>query len=245
MTDNKVTKLPTPPEPMTMVERAIAQGATIEVIEKVMAMQERYEANEARKAFNRAIAEFKKNPPEILKNTEVSFGSGKTSYKYEDLADVFAAVDPALAAHGLWARYKMKSEGPLITVTCVLGHNDGHSEEPASLSAAPDTSGNKNAVQAIGSTASYLQRYTLKAALGMAAARDDDGRRSGAKVLTPEHVDKINELLLAEPGIVVEKFLEKAGAPSVSDIEEVKFDSCVRYLKAQAEAIAKKKASKK
>jgi hypothetical protein len=63
-----------------------------------------------------------------------------------------------------------------IAVTCVLTHKMGHSEE-TTLKAIPDTSGNKNTVQAIGSTVTYLERYTLLAAMGMAAAgMDNDGR---------------------------------------------------------------------
>lgn len=175
----KKETLPTKPN---LLQEAIAKGASIEVIERIMAMQERWEANEARKAFNTAIAAFKENPPEILKTVEVAYESqrsgSRTSYKHEDLSEMLAAIDPALAAHGLWVRFKINSAPGAVTVTCIIGHAEGHSEEPATLQGAPDTSGNKNAIQAIGSTVSYLQRYTLKAALGMAAARDDDGRAS-------------------------------------------------------------------
>jgi hypothetical protein len=60
-------------------------------------------------------------------------------------------------------------------VTCIIAHSAGYSEEN-SLSAPFDPSGNKNPLQAIGSAQTYLQRYTLKAALGLAAAKDDDAR---------------------------------------------------------------------
>jgi hypothetical protein len=65
-----------------------------------------------------------------------------------------------------------------VKVTCILSHKDGHREE-TTLSGPFDHSGNKNAVQAIGSGVAYLQRYTLKAAVGVAAGHDDDGRSSG------------------------------------------------------------------
>ena len=94
--------------PRSLLERAISSGAGVDVIERLMDMQERWEATQARKAFNAAIAAFKKSPPAILKNVEV--GYGKTSYKHEDLSEVLAAVDPALAEHGLWVRFKVKTE---------------------------------------------------------------------------------------------------------------------------------------
>ena len=49
-------------------------------------------------------------------------------------------------------------------MTCVVSHRLGHSEENT-LTAGRDESGNKNNIQAVGSTITYLQRYTLKAAL--------------------------------------------------------------------------------
>ena len=146
-----------------------------------MGLQERWEATQARKAFNAAIAAFKADPPEILKSVTVDFTSKRTgertSYKHEDLAELLAAVDPVLAEHGLGSLQGGCDNGQ-VTVTCVIGHADGYSEADNTLSAAPDTSGSKNHVQAIASAVSYLQRYTLKAALGLAAARDDDGRAS-------------------------------------------------------------------
>src|SRR5258708_10458648 len=66
-------------------------------------------------------------------------------------------------------------EGGTIRVPCTLTHAQGHSES-VSMSAQPDTSGSKNSIQAIGSTTSYLQRYTLFAATGLAPKdADTDG----------------------------------------------------------------------
>jgi hypothetical protein len=157
------------------------------------------------------------------------------------LAELLAAVDPALATHGLWVRFKVNSDNNLVTAICVVGHADGYSEEAAKLSAAPDTSGSKNPIQAIGSAVTYLQRYTLKAALGLAAAKDDDGRGANGKglvgpaVITEEQADQINKILLHHKHIAVEKFLDLAGASSVSDIMAVKFDSAMGYLRRQIE----------
>ena len=219
MSENNVTELKetalvlSPPQ---LLEQAIKSGAGMDVIERLMGLQERWEATQARKAFNAAIAKFKADPPQILKTVEVGYdskrGGDRTSYKHEDLAELLAAVDPALAAQGLWARFKVASDNGKVTVTCVIGHADGYSEADNTLTAAPDTSGSKNPVQAIGSAVSYLQRYTLKAALGLAAARDDDGRASGRpvtdKAIDDDQADKIYAIFKANPQISAEKFLK-------------------------------------
>lgn len=167
--------------PIHLVERAMAAG-NLELVEKFMALQERWEANQARKAFVAAIASAKSEIRPILKKQEVDFTStrGRTNYDHEGLADIAEHVDPILAKNGLSYRYRPKQDGKILTVTCIVEHSDGHSEE-TTLFGPYDESGNKNAIQSVGSTATYLQRYTLKLALGLAAAKDDDGQGAGKK----------------------------------------------------------------
>lgn len=170
-----------PATPPALLQQAIASGANIEVLERLMSLEERWRANQAKRAFDAAMAALRLEMPPIVKNQTVDFTSnrGRTHYKYEDLADVSEALTPVMAKHGLSFRWRTQPGEP-VTVTCIVSHREGHSEECA-LSAPRDESGNKNAIQSLGSAITYLQRYTLKAALGVAAARDDDGQAAGAR----------------------------------------------------------------
>lgn len=165
--------------PLALIERAVMSGAGVETIEKLMALQERFEANKARRAFDAAIAAARAKMKPIAKTAEVDFTSskGRTSYKHETLDAIAAQIDPILAEHGLSYRFRSAQQNGGLSVTCIVAHRDGHSEE-TSLFGPPDQSGSKNAYQAIGSAATYLQRYTLKLSLGLSAAKDDDA--SGA-----------------------------------------------------------------
>lgn len=170
-------------------------------------VQERYEANEARKAYHVAMAAFHADAPKIIKTKE-----GHNS-KHADLAvDLVAVVAPKLSSQGLSHSWVTKTENDEVTVTCKITHVLGHSEE-TTLSAGPDTSGSKNAIQAIGSTITYLERYTLKAALGLAeAGQDDDGNASGKKTVDipkptegeQDMIDKICGLIEAPKGMCVD-----------------------------------------
>jgi hypothetical protein len=177
--------------PMDLLNRALSQGAGIEIIEKFMDLQDRHERNQARKAFDAAIADAKQEIPPIIKNRRVFFeaksaGAKNTDYRHEDLGEIARTVDPILGRFGLSYRWRTKAvPNEPVTVTCILSHRGGHFEEN-SLSAGRDESGNKNAIQAIGSTVTYLQRYTLKAALGLAASNDDDGQAAGQEVVQGE-----------------------------------------------------------
>jgi hypothetical protein len=171
-----------PVTPMQMLAQAFQQGMPIETIRELRQIQKEWEADEARKAFDAAVADAKAKIKPILKNREVDFtnknGGGRTNYEYEDFGAIADHVDPILAEYGLSYRHRPKQEGKELTITCILSHRDGHREE-TSLKALNDESGNKNGIQGIGSTATFLQRYTLKLALGLATTRDDDGHGAG------------------------------------------------------------------
>ena len=172
---------PAPITPMQMLQIAVEQNADLDKLTKLMDLQERWEANEARKAFVSAKAAFSAEVPTINKNKLVDFKSrderkAGTSYHHATLDNVAETLSPLLGKHGLAYSWETEQlDGGMIRVTCVLTHEMGHSER-VSLQAGPDQTGNKNNIQAVGSTVTYLQRYTLLAITGTATKdQDEDG----------------------------------------------------------------------
>ena len=161
---------------------AVLNGQDIDPdkLEKLLAVQEKYEANQAKKAYTQAMSTFRLEAPSIKKNAYVEYGT--TSYSHSTLGYSLVAINPILGKHGLnpsWHHQQL--DNGVIKVTCRLTHAMGHYEE-TSLQAMPDGSGGKNAIQAIGSTTSYLERYTLFGICGLASCdQDDDGAASGEK----------------------------------------------------------------
>jgi hypothetical protein len=171
--------------PLGILQIAVQQGANVDKLAKLLELQERWQANQARQAYNAAMAKFKQRPPKITKNKHVKFDD--TEYDHATLDHVTEAITETLSAVGISHKWKM-CQSSEISVTCVLTHEMGHSEE-TTLKASPDTSGSKNSIQAIGSTVTYLERYTLLASVGLAAAgMDNDGRAADEeqKPKTPE-----------------------------------------------------------
>src|SRR5260221_3716404 len=166
---------------MQIIDRAATDPAfDVAKLQAILALRERWYATEARRAYVTALAGFKQSPPQIMKDRQVNFKSertgGVTNYKHATLDNASELIGAALSAHGLSHRWNVEqADGGMIRVTCILTHVQGHSEQ-VSMSALPDTSGSKNSIQAIGSTTSYLQRYTLFAATGLAPKdADTDG----------------------------------------------------------------------
>jgi hypothetical protein len=215
--------------PMDMLNRAVESGAGIEMIEKLMGLQERWEANQARKAFDAAISAAKADIPVIVKNA-----TGHNSKKYANFAAIAGTIDPIISKHGLSYRFRT-DQGDRISVTCILSHRDGHSEQ-TTLSGPADASGSKNAIQAIGSTLSYLQRYSLVQMLGLAAADDDDGGtvNSGAAITA----DQVAELvaLADEVGADKARFCKHFKIESFAAIRADRFQSAVDALNAKRKA---------
>lgn len=176
------------PTPMMLVERALSQGSDIDLdrMERLMNMQMVWDKENARKAFLEAMAQFRANAPELNKNCTVAFaaknGGAATNYKHADLEAVSIPIGRVMGPLGLSFRFDVKQEGPRVFVTTILQHSGGHSEQ-LTLNGAPDDSGNKNAIQQVGSTITYLERYGLLAITGMAVkGQDDDGRGPKAPV---------------------------------------------------------------
>jgi hypothetical protein len=170
------TQAVTQSTPGGLIALAIQRGTDIAQLEKLLELQQRWEANEARKAYHAAFSAFKSEGVRVLRNRRVDAGplQGKS---YAELHAVVDAVTEALSRHGLSASWKTtKDEKDWLEVTCTLSHVGGHSES-VSMGGPPDAGGAKNAIQARGSTITYLQRYTLKAITGLAeAGQDDDGQ---------------------------------------------------------------------
>ena len=170
------------PTPLTVLQLAVEKGANVDALAKLLELQERWEANVARKSFEEAFAAFKAETPKLEKTKNVNFDTakGRTSYNYTPLDVIANTLGPPLAKCGLSYNWKQECSDGTISVSCILRHTQGHSIENT-LSAPADPSGSKNAIQAIGSAVTYLRRYTLLGVLGMATSDEDtDGMTMGS-----------------------------------------------------------------
>jgi hypothetical protein len=164
--------------PSRLVALALEKGADPDTLSKLLDLQERYEAGEARKAYVTAMTSFKVEAPAVLKKgdrVDFTTSRGRTAYNYANLGSIVQEITAIMGKHDLSASWSTAQAGRDVTVTCHITHVAGH-RESVTLTGPIDESGNKNSIQAVGSTVTYLQRYTLLAALGLATGEDDDGR---------------------------------------------------------------------
>lgn len=233
-----VVAMPAPAVPLTpmeMVGRALEMGVSADILKQMMDLRDREEARNAKLAFTRAVAAAKAELRPIMKTREVDYqpqGKPRVRYRHEDLAGIDEQITPILTKHGLSYTYE-SDNGPdkPITVTCVLEHVDGHATRTP-LTAGADNSGGKNSLQAIASAVTYLQRYTLKLALGLSVSHDDDGKKSDQTtdgMISPDDVKQLQSLIEAT-GTDIVKFCEYFAIEALPDIPTSKFSRALAML---------------
>jgi hypothetical protein len=229
MTTEKHMAVAVPASPMLALAGKMVESGQISELEKLLEMHREWERDQARNAYNEAFAAFRADPPQIYKDKEVRYSS--TRYKHATLDHVASAIGKAMAPHGLSFRWETKQDGSAITVTCWINHVAGH-REGTTLSAPADTSGQKNAIQAIGSAVTYLQRYSLLAATGLAASDDDDGAGTTDPKITEEQADDLRALA-EEVGADWAKFLRYLGVAEASHLPAKRLHDAIAALEAK------------
>lgn len=173
---------------MDLLHMVTQRGASVEEVGKFMDLLERQQDREAKQAYVRAFAAFKRNAQTIYKDGEAAFeGKNKdtgqkmpVAYDYATLGHICENVISQMAQHQLSHRWTIDQADGRVRVTCILTHEQGHSET-ASVSYPHDGSGSKNPLQAVNSAITYGERTSLLAVCGIAVKSqgDDDGAAGG------------------------------------------------------------------
>lgn len=222
--ETKTPSMPAVPEghSLSLIEMAVRRGDSLEMVSKLMDLQDRHDAKQAKMAFVQAMSNFKSEHLQIRKNKQVGYehrdGGGSTNYAYSTLDNILEVAVPVMSQYGLSATWDLKQDNGSVIVTCTLCHNLGHSES-VTMQAAPDKSGKKNPIQEVASTVTYLERYTFLAITGLSVGDiDDDGRRGGGSKTLPD--EEKTKLIAEINGCTTIKQLEKVGAKAAKACNE-------------------------
>ncbi len=239
---NAMTKpqdhIPAPSDTAAIISviEAAARNPDVDVdkLERLLQMQERIMDRGAKAAFSSALADMQPNLPVIAERGGISTDKGKTyQSRYALWEDICDAIKPVLSAHGFALSFRVGRDDGQVTVTGVLSHREGHSEE-TTIYLPADGSGSKNAVQAVGSSTSYGKRYTASALLNLTSrGEDDDGQKAGmAKSITDEQASDL-QALMEEVGADRPKFLAYLKVGSIAEIPFSQYDRAISALEAK------------
>jgi hypothetical protein len=217
---------------LSVIARAAADpNVDIDKLERLLEMQERVIMRNARTAYYDALAEMQPHLPVIQERGAIKNGNKQVQSTYALWEDVNEAIRPILVQYGFALSFKVRRTENEIVTTGILSHRDGHREE-TELALPTDTSGSKNAVQAVGSSTSYGKRYTAFALLNITSTgEDDDGQAGGA----PEPVDNVRLRLLNDLADAVGadkiKLCKHLKVESLKDLPATRYEYAFARLK--------------
>lgn len=235
---------------VSLMQMALEKNYPLDQIEKMMELQDRFDAKEAKKAFIRAMADFKSRQITIFKT---GFNN-KYGSKYATLGDYLAGALPEMSKCGLSHRWEIdQTNGTMIKGTCIVTHQDGHSESTF-MTAPPDKSGSKNPIQEIKSTITYLKSVTFDSLMGLAATDanvDDDGNGSHGQPVTyiddkqkSQIFDMIAAIAEIDPSRTETNFINYMKVVSVDMIPANKFGQAMSALAVTLAAAKKEQEAK-
>lgn len=167
---------------LSVISRAASDPAVdVDKLERLLAMQERIMATQAKAAYDADMASLQSGMPSITKDAKIIVG-GTVRANYASFENIVSTIRPMLEQYGFSVTFKTSFAGETLHVLGRISHRAGHAEE-TTIALPFDNSGSKNDVQAIGSSISYGKRYALCMLLNIATGgEDDDGHAATPKV---------------------------------------------------------------
>lgn len=215
---------------LQVIQRAAADPqCDIEKMERLMAMHERMQARNAEAEFNASMAAMQSEMPSIAERGAITVNN-QTRSKYATFEDINDIVKPIMQQFGFAVSFRVETVQAGMSVTGILMHRAGHREQTTMLLPL-DSSGSKNAVQALGSSVSYGKRYVLCALLNITTrGEDDDGNAAvpQKKMVTPAQAKQLDAMLAQCMQDTQDAFDAMYG--STESVPAVEFDATLARL---------------
>lgn len=218
----------------TIADLARDPACDVEKLRALIAMQREVMAEQARIAFDAAMADAQAEMVPVLRSAT----NAHTKSRYARLEDIDNAIRPLITRHGFSLTFDNPDQTvDGIVVTCAVAHRDGHVRS-YKIAGARDDKGaqgnaNKTPIQAIGSTISYLRRYLTCMIFNVALTNDDTDGNEISPITARQARDL--EVLLTETGADRAKFLAFLRVDDLADL------SSRDYPKARAALEQKKR----
>jgi len=226
-----MNELTTQTQANAMIQMAVEKGMTGEDLQALLAARREWEADEAKKAYNHALADFQREAP-IVEKADDAHGK-----KYAALDRIWRTVRPLLTEKGLsvtWHETSIDIENKVCSIAGELAHRDGHSVTLKRDVPMPDIIRGQNAAQQAGSAETYGKRYALCAALGIVTGEDDDASSCG-ETITAKQMTELSSMLVQVDGQdkVLTDLLDWASVETLEDLPANKFATAKKAINAK------------
>ena len=221
-----------PADMMEAISRA-AMDPTVDVVkmQALLDMLERMQATAARVEYQTALARIQGTRPRIERDGKITI-RGVVQSRYATLENIDGVMKPLMDEEGFALSFDTELVDGKLMVAGRLSHRLGHSETkhfPLPI----DTSGNKNATQAFGSTFSYGQRYLYKAHFNIVEVGEDKDGNTPEVSISEDQGIVITDFL-AQHKLQRNPLLKWLGVDTVSEIPASRYDEVMAALRKKA-----------
>lgn len=177
---------------LDLISRAL-ENPEIDVskLKELLQMRDQINAENAKNAYNEAMAAFQAECPVITKTKTVPDRSGKAAYAYAPLENIVHEIKPLLQKHGFHYTLDTDTESKdgWVIARCKITHRDGHATESTAKFPLGTQTGIMSATQVYASALTFASRRVLCNAFGIVTAGEDmDGRQERPKASGPSSI---------------------------------------------------------
>lgn len=156
-----------------MLTRAIDKGVPVETMERLMVMRRELKAEQAKEAYDRAMAKFQAECPTIVKTKEVRGNSGQIAYRYAPIESIVEQVKDAIERNGFSYKTDQDLKETGVKVTVRVTHALGHSEETSMEVPFGSKTQIMSQSQVAAAATTFAKRYAFCNAFGILTGDED------------------------------------------------------------------------
>lgn len=175
--------------PNALIEAAITQQLPIEHLERLMDLKERWDRQQAKKAFDEAMARFQSKCPIIKKSKKGgATKDGTVAYYYAPIESIVEQTKDLIAECGFSYLIKTNMTENAVEVICEVRHVMGHSEISTMNVPLLTRTGVMSEAQVTAGTTTFAKRYAFCNAFGIMTADDDND------AITPSLMEEFEDI---------------------------------------------------
>lgn len=205
--------------PAEIIRLAVLGKVDLEKLEKLLVLQERWDANQAKKAFSESMVTVQKNIVLVAK----TLTNSQTHSKYASLGNIICQTKEVYTEYGFSISFYEGQTEKLehIRICADVVHRLGH-KETYHFDVPLDGKGikgnaNMTSIHAKASSTSYAWRYLMCMIWNIPTSDDNDGNQVAQEKISEEELKKIKELLV-EIGAEEKRFLQYMSVGKLEDI---------------------------
>jgi hypothetical protein len=214
---------------------ALANGAgSVDALDKLLELHDRVQRRHAELEYASALAKFQEQCPAIPKDMEhghLTQAGSQKKVRYSSFEQMLETMRPYLRANGFSVKFDGETDGDMLSVTCTLGHINGHRETSTFKLPTRAKSPAMSEQHAYSAARSFAKRVTLSDVTGITYTDPEDEDRDPTTITEGQAATL--EALIEEVGQDKASFLKWQGVQRVGDVLARRYARAVQALEAK------------